>query len=268
MNEKKPKKASGYVNLCFYLVISLMTFCVYLSRWITVPHVVLLILKSLGIIGYPMAIVFYVIMGLFLKASQEEAYRRQERILQYPLKILFLVTGLLLTSEYISFWRDLPQEIVSIQNAVSLYVYPLAGVVVGLFGIQTHRMQTVKTSGDHDAYEECQRPIEQNAIPIDDYPLAGFWKHKASHQFGLAIGPVENGVYFVSFCGPGGCADVTDHCTTSIYDDTRYRVYDLNTLGVKGLFGYARYQRYESRCSHRLKRFIPTQHDKKESEGV
>lgn len=273
MNEKTPHPSPDYTNLYVYLLISLITFCIYLSRWISVPPLVSIVMKGLGLLGYPIAIVSYLVTGLGMKATKEnqsqEAYR-QERILVYPLKFIFLLTGLLLTSDFLSRWINFPQVLVHIQNVFSLFVYPVAGGLVGLIGVQIHRTETVNPSEEHEECKKCRRaikPVEQNAVPTDAYPLAGFWKHKASHHFGLAIGPVGNGLYYVSFCGPGGCADVTDQCTTSLYGDVRYRVHDLNTLGVKGLFRYTRYQRYESRCSRQLTRFTPIQHNRNESEG-
>ena len=47
--------------------------------------------------------------------------------------------------------------------------------------------------------------IEKQAKPSERYPLGGFWKSNTKHDHGLAIGPAGEGIYYISFCGPGGC---------------------------------------------------------------
>jgi hypothetical protein len=47
----------------------------------------------------------------------------------------------------------------------------------------------------------------------------------------LAIGPVSSGLYYVSFCGPGGCLDRGEYRpNTTIIDDPKYKVIDQDTL--------------------------------------
>lgn len=46
----------------------------------------------------------------------------------------------------------------------------------------------------------------QNKIQYDPaYPYIGFWKTDCSESFGLVVEKANEGMYFVRFCGPGGC---------------------------------------------------------------
>ena len=90
--------------------------------------------------------------------------------------------------------------------------------------------------------------VEKAAQSSPGHPLGGFWKRKPQHEFGLAIGPAGKGMYYVSFCGPGGCfARGTYRPNTSIVDDAAYRVIDENTIEVKSKREFARYSRAK-RC--------------------
>lgn len=81
--------------------------------------------------------------------------------------------------------------------------------------------------------------VEKNARPSETHPLGGFWKpEKCDVDFGLAIGPMGERMYYVSFCGPGGCfAEGTYRPATAIYGDPSYSVLDEDTIEVVGLGG-------------------------------
>ena len=79
------------------------------------------------------------------------------------------------------------------------------------------------------------------------HPYAGFWKDgHCDDEFGLSIAPAGQGMYSVSFCGPGGCFEPgTYRPNTPIVGDSAYQVIDSNTLGIGVSDG--KFQRY-SRC--------------------
>ena len=90
--------------------------------------------------------------------------------------------------------------------------------------------------------------IEKEAKPGKKHPLGGFWKQNKNHDHGLAIGPAEDGKYFISFCGPGGCFEKgTYRANSTIEDDPHYRVIDINTIEIKGKKGFNKYVRVKSR---------------------
>jgi hypothetical protein len=75
------------------------------------------------------------------------------------------------------------------------------------------------------------RTAEKMAIPTKEFPLSGFYKDKPTEDFGFAIGPNENGTYYISFCGPGGCFKPGTYLPdTTIIDDSNYGVIDNNTI--------------------------------------
>jgi hypothetical protein len=78
-------------------------------------------------------------------------------------------------------------------------------------------------------------------LAIEDSPgkadlsrnFAGFWKEKCSDSFGLRIKPVDQpGMYTVTFCGPGGCADEQGERKTYITGDQHYKVLSDGGLQV------------------------------------
>lgn len=92
--------------------------------------------------------------------------------------------------------------------------------------------------------------VEVDARPSKEHPLAGFWKSPScgSGDWGLAIGPMELGKYYVSFCGPGGCFDKGEYrAITTLYSDPGYRVLDDNTIEVEGQDGFSKYVRCPGR---------------------
>jgi hypothetical protein len=91
---------------------------------------------------------------------------------------------------------------------------------------------------------------ETDAQRSDTHPLAGFWKDDdCSDDWGLAIGPMSDTTYYLSFCGPGGCFEKgTYRPETKIVGDPDYRVIDADTIEVKGSKGFTRYMRCPSRA--------------------
>ena len=78
------------------------------------------------------------------------------------------------------------------------------------------------------------RTAEKLAVPTDEFPLAGFYKSDVSNNFGFAIGPNEDGTYYISFCGPGGCFKPGTYLSnTTIINDPNYVVIDNDTIKFK-----------------------------------
>lgn len=62
---------------------------------------------------------------------------------------------------------------------------------------------------------------------------AGFWKAKCDDTFGLRIKSVnEQGMYTVTFCGPGGCGDDQEERRTYIVGDQHYNIVSETELQV------------------------------------
>jgi hypothetical protein len=90
------------------------------------------------------------------------------------------------------------------------------------------------------------REVETDARPSQSHPLAGFWKSPRcdAGNWGLAIGPMNETTYYVSFCGPGGCFAKGDYrAVTTLYNDPHYRVLDIDTLEVESRDGFVKYVR-------------------------
>ena len=77
--------------------------------------------------------------------------------------------------------------------------------------------------------------IEELAISSPAHPLAGFWKHQGCEEpWGWAIGPVSPAIYYVAFCGPGGCSEPGEYRpNTTLTSDPQYKVIDHNTMMFK-----------------------------------
>jgi hypothetical protein len=74
--------------------------------------------------------------------------------------------------------------------------------------------------------------------------LSGFWKDHCEDDFGLKIEPAGEGLYSISFCGPGGCFEPGTYRPNSpIFGDESYRVIDADTLEVLGGDGFSKYYR-------------------------
>jgi hypothetical protein len=86
--------------------------------------------------------------------------------------------------------------------------------------------------------------IADHLSPGPGYPLVGFWKDHCEDDFGLAIDRAVNGLYSISFCGPGGCfAPGTYRQNSPIVGDPDYVLVDQDTLQVWGRDGFSTYFR-------------------------
>ncbi len=131
---------------------------------------------------------------------------------------------------------------------VGLRVWPYAsrGVVIAFVALNAYVLGVLATRSPEDTNDpgkdSCN--IESYLKPTAAHPLVGFWKSSCSENFGLAIDAQSEGVYSVSFCGPGGCFKPgTYRPNTPLVGDADYRVVDQNTIEVRGLDGFSRYTR-------------------------
>ncbi|MBK7664171.1 MAG: hypothetical protein IPJ21_11610 [Sterolibacteriaceae bacterium] len=86
--------------------------------------------------------------------------------------------------------------------------------------------------------------IEATLRQAPDYPMVGFYRGDCADNFGLAIAPAENGLYSVTFCGPGGCFKPGSYrANTRLTGDPAYRVIDGDVIEVRGRDGFSRYRR-------------------------
>lgn len=86
--------------------------------------------------------------------------------------------------------------------------------------------------------------LKENAIRSESHPLAGFWKTEDERTHGMAIGPAGKGIYYISFCGPGGCfKENTYRPNSTIIGDDAYKVIDNDTIEILGKDGYSTYKR-------------------------
>lgn len=91
--------------------------------------------------------------------------------------------------------------------------------------------------------------IKKNAVKTELHPYSGFWKDEnCNDSFGWAIGPAGEGLYYISFCGPGGCfAEGTYRPNTTIINDPKYNVADENTIDFWSQSGWSTHVRCPGR---------------------
>jgi len=91
--------------------------------------------------------------------------------------------------------------------------------------------------------------VEENAVQSASHPLAGFWKEEGCNDaWGWAIGPVEPKIYYISFCGPGGCfKEGTYRPNTTLVDDPLYKIVDDNTILFKSNGDWSKHVRCSGR---------------------
>jgi hypothetical protein len=111
-----------------------------------------------------------------------------------------------------------------------LWSYATKGfIVIGLI-FSIYSVYAEITTPREDTHDPG-RTAEKLAVPTDDFPLSGFYKDKPSENFGFAIGPNEDGTYYISFCGPGGCFKPGTYLpNTTIVNDKNYEVIDNDTI--------------------------------------
>jgi hypothetical protein len=87
--------------------------------------------------------------------------------------------------------------------------------------------------------------VERNAVKSESHPYAGFWKgENCKDNFGWAIGPVGENLYYISFCGPGGCfKEDTYRPNTDIVNDLKYNIIDENTIAFWSKNGWSTHVR-------------------------
>ena len=76
------------------------------------------------------------------------------------------------------------------------------------------------------------------------YPYVGIWKTDSTVNFGIIIEQASDDKYSVSFFGPGGrFKPGTWMPTTTIIDDSTYRIVDKDVIEINKGFGFTRYYR-------------------------
>jgi len=95
---------------------------------------------------------------------------------------------------------------------------------------------------------EVRAAIREETNPGTPDPslnLTGFWKEKCEENHGLHIARAgTDGMYSVSFCGPGGCFEPgTYRPSTYISGDRSYQVISATEIRVLGGDGWATYRR-------------------------
>ena len=77
--------------------------------------------------------------------------------------------------------------------------------------------------------------------------FTGFWKEQCEQAFGLQIMPAGEGLYSVSFCGPGGCFEPdTYRPNTPIVGDDNYQVISDSHIRVLGHDGWSDYYKCDT----------------------
>jgi hypothetical protein len=91
--------------------------------------------------------------------------------------------------------------------------------------------------------------VEKNAVKTELHPYAGFWKDEGcKDSWGWAIGPIAPEIYYISFCGPGGCfKEGTYRPNTSIVNDPKYKILDEDTIMFKSQEGWSKHVRCPGR---------------------
>ena len=123
--------------------------------------------------------------------------------------------------------------------ALKVFLYILVALVLLIVGLVIFKEQVIRENWH----------VEHNAVSAGAHPLAGFWKTDGcSDDWGLAIGPAGDGLYYVSFCGPGGCFEEGDYLpNTAIEKDPKYNVTSENKIEVLTEKGWSRYIRCPGR---------------------
>ena len=83
--------------------------------------------------------------------------------------------------------------------------------------------------------------VEEDAVPDAAHPLAGFWKQdNCEDPWGLAIGPAAQDLYYIAYCGPGGCNGKNAYRPyTKIVDDPDFEVLDQDRMRFLSESGWA-----------------------------
>jgi hypothetical protein len=119
----------------------------------------------------------------------------------------------------------------------------LTGIATALLLVSLILSPTSSVGGV-SCFDATSENIGDHLHPDPAYPLVGFWKDHCEDDFGLAIDRAGEGLYSISFCGPGGCfAPGTYRSNSRIVGDPDYRLVNRNTLEVLGRDGFSTYFR-------------------------
>ena len=127
----------------------------------------------------------------------------------------------------------------AMKAALKALLYMMVVLVLIVFGLIIYKDQIIQPNWH----------VEHNAVRSNSHPLAGFWKSGGcSGEWGLAIGPAGDGLYYISFCGPGGCFEEGAYVPiTAIENDPKYNVTNENTIEVMTKKGWSTYARCPGR---------------------
>lgn len=146
----------------------------------------------------------------------------------------FIYNSILLVGVWRSAGRYVGTKLWANLAKASVILCVVLSIVAGALAFSSDRNDEGKDSSN----------ISEALIPKTGYPYIGFWKNNCADGFGLAINMIDEGLYSVSFCGPGGCFEPgTYRPNTSLVGDPNYKIINENQIEVKGADGFSTYYR-------------------------
>lgn len=127
-------------------------------------------------------------------------------------------------------------------------IWPMAArvYIIAVVGSLIYVLYAISTM-DWDDPGRDSTNITDFLEPDPAYPYIGFWKTNCADNFGLSIAKAGDGLYSVSFCGPGGCFKPgTYRPNTALVDDSDYTIVNDTTIQVKGRDGFLTYRKCPS----------------------
>jgi len=138
----------------------------------------------------------------------------------------------------VSVWRSATRY-----KGIKIWKYLAKFAVISVVSVNIYAFYRMIAIDTNDPGKDSAN-IETTLQYDDSYPFVAFWKEDCSDDFGLAIDKVGNGMYSVSFCGPGGCFKPgTYRPNTVLLGDVNYRIVNKDIIEVLGQDGYSRYYR-------------------------
>ena len=82
----------------------------------------------------------------------------------------------------------------------------------------------------NDSKLENSSNVLENVEKDENYPYVGFWKTSCEHNFGYVFEKADEGLYYVRFCGPGGCFQKASLPKIDLATDSSFQIKDENTI--------------------------------------
>ena len=119
------------VNSLAWFFLGTMILFIYLSRWFAFSGLLGQAFAITSFVVYPITIGMLLFTGYVMDATESDEpneIHKLEQVWIYTGKMILFCAGVLMLVEFTSKWRSIPEQLMTMNNLLTLYCYPVSSI--------------------------------------------------------------------------------------------------------------------------------------------